>query len=101
MHFLSAGIRILFLVAGSCFTALLGAAQSGYLFNTKKLTVKDGLAHQEVYDVYQDSRGFMWMATRSGLSRYDGYKFTNFTKEQNGLTNNTLHAVAEADAGNL
>jgi signal transduction histidine kinase/DNA-binding response OmpR family regulator/ligand-binding sensor domain-containing protein len=101
MHFLSAGIRILFLVAGSCFTALLGAAQSGYLFNTKKLTVKDGLAHQEVYDVYQDSRGFMWMATRSGLSRYDGYKFTNFTKEQNGLTNNTLHAVAEDDAGNL
>jgi signal transduction histidine kinase/DNA-binding response OmpR family regulator/ligand-binding sensor domain-containing protein len=84
-----------------CSITISSVAQTKYIFNTKRLTVKDGLAHQEVYDIYQDSRGFMWMATRSGLSRYDGYKFSNFTKEQNGLTNNSIHALSEDGAENL
>jgi hypothetical protein len=44
------------------------AGKSNFIINTKRLTVKEGLAHQEVYDIIQDSRGFMWMATRSGLT---------------------------------
>jgi signal transduction histidine kinase/DNA-binding response OmpR family regulator/ligand-binding sensor domain-containing protein len=93
---------IVILITGIfCNTTISSVAQTKYIFNTKRLTVKDGLAHQEVYDIYQDSRGFMWMATRSGLSRYDGYKFTNFTREQNGLSNNSIHALMEDSAGYL
>jgi signal transduction histidine kinase/DNA-binding response OmpR family regulator/ligand-binding sensor domain-containing protein len=60
--------------------------------------VKDGLAHQEVYDIHQDARGFMWIGTRSGLSRYNGYTFQTFTKEKNGLSNNSIQQIHE-DAG--
>lgn len=93
-------IQILFLLYSASFCCTV-AAQNGYLINTRKLTVKEGLAHQEVYDIYQDSRGFMWMATRSGLSRYNGYTFINFTKEKNGLTSNNIHGVTEDDGGRI
>ncbi|HRZ22320.1 MAG TPA: two-component regulator propeller domain-containing protein, partial [Bacteroidales bacterium] len=32
-----------------------------------------------VTSLMQDSRGFVWMATMSGLYRYDGYEFRKFT----------------------
>lgn len=77
------------------------AAQDSYLYNTKRLTVKDGLAHQEVYDIFQDTRGFIWMGTRSGLDRYNGYTFNVYNKEKNDLSNNSIHAIKEDRAGNL
>jgi signal transduction histidine kinase/DNA-binding response OmpR family regulator/ligand-binding sensor domain-containing protein len=80
---------------------LQAAAQNSYLFNTKRLIVKDGLAHQEVYDIFQDKRGFIWMGTRAGLNRYNGYTFNVYSKEKNGLSNNSIHTIKEDSAGNL
>jgi signal transduction histidine kinase/DNA-binding response OmpR family regulator/ligand-binding sensor domain-containing protein len=77
------------------------ANRSNFIINTKRLTVKEGLAHQEVYDILQDSRGFMWMATRSGLNKYNGYTFNTFTKEKNNLSNNSIHSIVEDKAGYL
>jgi signal transduction histidine kinase/ligand-binding sensor domain-containing protein/CheY-like chemotaxis protein len=42
------------------------------------LSVDDGLAQESVLAIVQDPDGFMWFGTQSGLSRYDGYRFTNF-----------------------
>ena len=35
----------------------------------------DGLMSNAIMQVYQDETGFIWVATRGGLSRFDGYKF--------------------------
>lgn len=40
-----------------------------------KLSLKDGLSHNNVYAILQDNLGFMWFGTQDGLNRYDGYKF--------------------------
>ncbi len=40
-----------------------------------RLSVEDGLSHSSVWDVHQDSRGFLWFGTQEGLNRYDGYGF--------------------------
>ncbi len=40
------------------------------------LTADDGLAQNTVTAILQDRRGFMWIGTSAGLSRYDGYHFT-------------------------
>lgn len=49
-------------------------------YNVSYITVKDGLSHDFVDDIYKDSRGFMWISTGGGgLSRYDGYEFINFS----------------------
>jgi signal transduction histidine kinase/ligand-binding sensor domain-containing protein len=42
-------------------------------------TVKDGLVGQSVKAICQDSSGFIWVSTWTGLSIYDGNKFSNFT----------------------
>lgn len=56
---------------------------SGLLAKTSSVfqhfTIESGLPNNEVYGVMQDDFGFIWFATLSGLSRYDGYKFKNYT----------------------
>ncbi|MCK7525797.1 MAG: hypothetical protein MZV64_53415 [Ignavibacteriales bacterium] len=41
----------------------------------KQLRIEDGLSQSTIFASLQDSEGYMWFATRSGLNRYDGYKF--------------------------
>ncbi len=47
----------------------------------KRYGVDDGLAGKEVTDIFQDSFGFMWFATVTGLSRFDGKKFENYLND--------------------
>ena len=47
----------------------------------KTYTVADGLLRDIVYRIRQDSRGFLWFCTAEGISRFDGYGFTNFTTD--------------------
>ena len=58
--------------------AAAGDAQAERL-PIKSYTTADGLAREQVNRINQDSRGFFWFCTREGLSRFDGYKFTNYT----------------------
>ena len=45
------------------------------------LTIEDGLSQSTIHDIFQDSRGFMWFTTQSGLNRYDGHEVKTFTHE--------------------
>jgi ligand-binding sensor domain-containing protein/two-component sensor histidine kinase len=60
----------------------------------KQYTVEDGLASSEVYQVKQDSKGYIWFATGNGVSRYNGYEFENFSMS-NGLPDNTVFEIYE------
>ncbi|WP_431199934.1 two-component regulator propeller domain-containing protein [Mucilaginibacter sp. P19] len=42
----------------------------------------------------QDSKGFIWLATDKGVSRFDGQHFKNFTSAD-GLENNECFRIAE------
>lgn len=42
---------------------------------------KDGLSQSQVREVYQDSRGFVWVATKESLERFDGLEFVNFRND--------------------
>lgn len=64
-------------------TLLLGSeAALGERLPLKAYTTSDGLAHNEINTIVRDSRGFLWFCTTGGLSRFDGYKFTNFSTNQ-------------------
>jgi hypothetical protein len=43
-----------------------------------KLNRQDGLPSDAVYNVFQDSRGYIWLATGEGLCRYDGFEFLSY-----------------------
>src|SRR6202166_3869006 len=63
-------------------------------------TVDDGLAGDEIHAVLQDSRGFLWIATESGLSRFDGTRFVEYDPRQ-GLPSPNVTALAEEAGGAL
>jgi len=44
----------------------------------KTYTIADGLARDCVNRIKQDSHGFIWFCTNEGISRFDGYGFTNY-----------------------
>ncbi|MFK7921793.1 MAG: two-component regulator propeller domain-containing protein [Bacteroidia bacterium] len=44
-------------------------------FQVDQYTTEDGLGHNQVFCVYQDSLGFMWFGTDNGLFRFDGDEF--------------------------
>jgi ligand-binding sensor domain-containing protein len=62
--------------------------------------VEEGLPSSEVYQVFQDSKGYIWFATDMGVSRFNGYRFTNFDIK-NGLTNNTIFEIFEDHHGKI
>ena len=59
-----------------------------------------GLISDFVYDIHQDQQGYLWFATEAGLSRYDGYQFTNFTTDD-GLPVNEVLDLKEDSQGRL
>ena len=60
-----------------------------------RYTTKDGLPSNHIYDVAQDSDGFMWFATNRGVVKFDGISFKTFTVKD-GLPNNDTWKI-EAD----
>ena len=66
----------------------------------KTYTVEDGLVANPVRRIFQDSRGFIWVGTWEGLSKYDGHKFTNYTTA-NGLSHNVINDIFETNDGKL
>ena len=54
-------------------------AQEPYALN---ITHKDGLPSNTVFQVFQDSKGFIWIAHQEGLSRYDGFEFLSYHSPQ-------------------
>src|SRR5262249_17692366 len=64
----------------------------------KTYTTVDGLAHNNINKIVRDSRGFLWFCTGDGLSRFDGYTFTNYGTDQ-GLPHREVNDFLETRGG--
>src|SRR5260370_24361312 len=64
----------------------------------KSYTTADGLAHNEINKIVRDSRGFIWFCTADGLSRFEGYTFTNVGTDQ-GLPHANVTDLLETRSG--
>ena len=53
-------------------------AQESFNYFFRHINQADGLLHNEVLSIAQDGRGFIWVATRNGLQRYDGSRFVYY-----------------------
>jgi signal transduction histidine kinase/ligand-binding sensor domain-containing protein len=68
------------------------------LLPIKSYTSADGLIYESVNRAYQDSRGFVWFMTPVGVSRFDGYQFTNYGMPE-GLFDSLMTDMVEDDNG--
>ncbi|MEO6813265.1 MAG: two-component regulator propeller domain-containing protein [Ginsengibacter sp.] len=62
----------------------------------KNYTVNDGLVSNDIRRIFQDSKGFLWIGTMEGLSKYDGNAFTNYTKSKR-LSHNVVNDFYESE----
>ena len=78
---------------GSCVTPV-----SGERLPIRTFQITDGLAGDAVRALLRDSRGFLWIATTSGLSRFDGAQFVNYGVAE-GLPSPRVLSLAETRDG--
>jgi len=64
----------------------------------KTYTTADGLLRDRANRIKLDSRGFLWFCTSDGLSRFDGYGFTNYTTDD-GLPHRIVNDLLETRGG--
>ena len=76
-------VSLLLLTILSISAALL-QAQSFRLPQPQFITDRQGLPQAFVPGILQDKQGFIWVATRDGLCRYDGYRFKLFQPDPDG-----------------
>ena len=83
----------------SFLTSFTAVAQNGKLYEPE-----DGLSSSFINQIYQDSDGFIWVATESGLNKFDGITFTQYLNTPNDSTSiksNYTRCLLEADNNNL
>ena len=86
-------IHVLALFIIGLFFHLAGQA-ADYRF--RHLTSQDGLPHQQVETMTQDQKGNIWIGTRNGLVRYDGYEMRSYFHDnanEHSLSNNFVKVL--------
>lgn len=96
----------LFLLCISLLLPFCGAPASIEV-RSNHMTTSDGLPNNSVCYIFQDSKGFIWLGTLNGLSRYDGNSFVTFLPENESgkgriaLASNHARAITEDRNGFL
>ena len=78
----------------------LSASVSAQQLSMRRYTVAQGLAHDMVTSIIQDSRGYIWAGTFEGVSRFDGYGFTSYDA-RDGLSTYVINDVIEDRQGRI
>lgn len=68
------------------------------------LDIGDGLIHNQVNCIMKDAKGFIWLGTPSGLSRYDGKHFIDFRHsgtDSTSLEDNYIEDIFTLPGGRL
>ena len=83
---------------------LLAGTTSIYGQMARLYTSGSGLPNSRINDIYQDSRGFIWVSTENGLSRFDGMDFTTFhfdRNNSNSIASDLVTTVFEDSFGTI
>lgn len=84
----------LFLFSLFCLLSFCAFSQE-HTINVEHLTVEDGLSNRFVNSVFQDSKGFIWIATNNGVNRWDGSAMKLFAEYS------AVHKVMEDEKGQI
>lgn len=74
-------------------------AQTGKFYSTN-----NELSSSLINQIFQDSRGFIWVATEYGLNRFDGFRFVDYmhvTGNTSSIKDNYVRTVFEDSKQNL
>lgn len=85
----------------SVFLFFLKAESQPYYF--RHYETEKGLANNTATCIVQDNKGFIWIGTKDGLNRFDGYNFKVYRKQpgSNSLGNNSIWKLLASRNGIL
>ena len=89
--------KVLTIVLTLCMATQSASAQMGKLFDADKQ-----MSSSFTTQIYMDRDGFIWVATRNGLNRYDGYQFRILKKEMGqglGMASNYVNCMLQDRRG--
>ncbi len=78
-------------------------AQKNILEHSSNLTISDGLSHNGITSIIEDSNGYLWFGTYEGLSLYDGYEFKVYKNrvDEKSLVSNRVRTLFEDEKGKI
>src|SRR5699024_12761977 len=80
------------------FLSMIAAARGMNDPKFETYTTENGLSHNGIVCILEDSEGFIWFGTRDGLNRFDGEKFIAYKSrpgDNSTLKNNTIREIQE------
>ncbi len=78
MNYQSGGKGVIFNICTLVFLLIGHLALAHNLAEKKQYSVEEGLASNSITSLIQDSKGFIWIGTTNGMSRFDGRNFINY-----------------------
>jgi Y_Y_Y domain/Histidine kinase len=83
------------------FICISGFAQEPFNLAFNHLNHEGGLSNNNVFYMHHDSRGYMWLSTLNGLTRFDGITCKVYKESNSSLKGVALKNIVEDQAGNL
>src|SRR5690554_4828117 len=83
---------------------LSGAGNTRLGLNFRSVRTGSPLSQSSVLCMVQDSTGFLWVGTKDGLNRFDGYEFVRFkydVDDESSLSNNEISCLVLQDSSYL
>lgn len=92
-------MRVIFAIILSILCYLNIDAQ---VYNSTRYSTEDGLAQSQVRAILQDKKGYLWLGTRGGVSKFNGQEFVNFTPQTHpNLVGDFVSSLYEDAKGNI
>jgi signal transduction histidine kinase/ligand-binding sensor domain-containing protein len=83
--------------------SLISSAQERNI-NFDHYSLNEGLSNGYINNIFQDSRGFVWVGTENGLNRFDGIRFKTYyydQKDSSSLSGPDANNITEDTCGRI
>jgi len=80
------------------------SARADNSIHFKHLSLKEGLSQSPIFSIAQSRKGFIWIGSRDGLIRFDGYEFKTHKNDKitgHSITHSNIKAIYEDKNENL
>lgn len=78
--------------------------QAGESIQFRHLSLKEGLSQSPIFSIAQSRKGFVWIGSRDGLIRFDGYEFKTYKNDKitgQSIAHSNIKAIYEDQNENL
>jgi signal transduction histidine kinase/AraC-like DNA-binding protein/streptogramin lyase len=96
--------HLMFLLVFSSFYEIRSQTLEENNYRFEHVGLREGLSQSSVLSIHQDHFGFLWLGTRDGLNKYNGYGFEVFrhdVEDSLSLGGNIINEIAEDRNGNI